>query len=81
MLDLLSVDPASRRLQAVAVVDADTITSQGEQAAACAGDRTFIGLRLPGTGRTILLRMRFSSRAASSAFFRTDQVIVAVFGL
>ena len=41
-------------------------------------------LRLPDTGRTILagfVRMRFSSRAASSAFFRTDQVIVAVFGL
>lgn len=37
MLDLLSVDPASRRLQAVAVVDADTITSQGEQAAAWLG--------------------------------------------
>lgn len=52
--------------------------------AACAGDRTFIGLRLPDTGRTILagfLCMGFSSRAASSAFFRTDQVSVAVFGL
>lgn len=36
------------------------------------------------TVRTILagfLRMRFSSRAVSSAFFRTDQVSVAVFGL
>lgn len=52
--------------------------------AACSGDRTFIGLRLPDTVRTILagfLCMGFSSRAASSAFFRTDQVSVAVFGL
>ena len=48
------------------------------------GGLTFSELLEALTGRTILagfLRMRFSSRAASSAFFRTDQVIVAVFGL
>ena len=48
------------------------------------GGLTFSELLEALTGRTVLagfLRMRFSSRAASSAFFRTDQVIVAVFGL